>query len=135
MPTGAMFPKSSPDPYALSNPAAALAHYVGGSGEDRNYYFNTLDTSKLALSDFPEIQRTPKEGTPGLHQIVNASGRFDSGLPVLTRNLSSAATIGGPPFARTACWRSARTANTASTGCWPLTRILMTSMPARDDPR
>ena len=85
----------APDPYALSNPAAALVHYAGGSGEDRNYYFNTLDTSKVALSDFPEIQRTLQEGTPGLHQIVNASGRFDSGLPLLTRNLSSAATIGG----------------------------------------
>lgn len=84
-----------PDPYAISNPASALAHYIGGSGEARNYYFNTLDTSKVRLTAFPEIRRLLKERKPGLHQIVNATGSFDSGLPLMTRNLSPAATIGG----------------------------------------
>ncbi len=44
-----MFP---PDPYHLSNPVSALAHYVGGSGEARNFYLNTVDTSNLSIEDF-----------------------------------------------------------------------------------
>lgn len=84
-----------PDPYALSNPAAALAHYVGGSGENRKFYFNTLDTSKVKLTAFAGVRQILEEGKPGLHRIVDASGSFDSGLPLMTRNLSPAATVGG----------------------------------------
>lgn len=84
-----------PDRYALSNPTFALAHYVAGSGDARNYYFNTLDTSKVKLTTFAEVRRILKEGKPGLYQIVDSLGSFDSGLPLLTRNLSPGATIGG----------------------------------------
>lgn len=84
-----------PDPYALSNPAATLAHYVDGSGEARNYYFNTLDTSNVRLTDFPAVRQLINEGKPGVHRIVDAAGSFDSGLLSGTRNFSSAATVGG----------------------------------------
>lgn len=91
-PVPEMFP---PDPYALRTPAEALAHYVDGSGEERNYYFNKVDKSEVKLSDFPAIAKLTSNGSTGVYPIVDAAASYNGGLLGKADNLSSAATVGG----------------------------------------
>lgn len=60
-PVPELFP---PDPYALHTPAEALAHYMDGSGEARNYYFNNVDTSQVKLTDFKEVAKLAAKREP-----------------------------------------------------------------------
>lgn len=76
---GKFVPESfPPDPFRLSTPVAAVAHYVGGSGEPRNYYFNRLDTSKLRISTFERVAALLREGVPGNYVLENDVGGFET---------------------------------------------------------
>lgn len=84
----------APDSYALHSPTEALAHYIRGSGKDRNYYFSKIDTSHVKVTDFPEIADRLKKEKPGLYPIVDATTTLNGGIG-RPGNLSSATTIGG----------------------------------------
>lgn len=85
----------APDPYRLTDPASAVAHYAGGSGEDRNYYLNSVDTSNVKVSDFPSVQSILDKNQPGRFDITGASIRnFDSGTPFAPKKISSANIVG-----------------------------------------
>lgn len=82
-----------PDPYAFHSPQEALAHYISGSGEERNYYFNEVDTSRVSLSVFPKIAKLAASAAPGIYPI-NDAGEYSSGVLGKSKNLTSAATVG-----------------------------------------
>lgn len=87
-----MFP---PDSYRLTDPASALAHYVSGSGEARNYYLNSIDTSNVQVSDFPSIQSVIDTGKPGTYVFTDTAAKnFDSSIPWKSSRLTAAATVG-----------------------------------------
>ncbi len=84
-----------PDPYHLSDPFHALAHYLGGSGEARNFYLNAVDMSQLTLSDFPAIEHILSSGKPGIYPIKAAAAKnFDTSLPPSHFKFSAANTVG-----------------------------------------
>lgn len=85
----------APDRYALHSPDEALMHFLSGSGEDRNYYFQKVDTSHVTLANFPSISKVVAEAKPGLHKIVDALGGYNGGTLGRTSNLTSPATVGG----------------------------------------
>jgi hypothetical protein len=84
-----------PDPYHLSDPFHALAHYLDGSGEARNFYLNAVDMSQLELSDFPAIQDVLGAGKPGVYPIRAAAAKnFDASLPPSHFKFSAANIVG-----------------------------------------
>lgn len=88
----------TPDPLALHDPASAIAHYVGGSGTPRNYYFAALDTTTVTPVSFPAIKKLLLAGQPGLYKIVNAQTDYDSSLPAAASRLSAGSIIGRLPL-------------------------------------
>ncbi len=84
-----------PDPYHLSDPVSALAHYIAGSGTERNFYLNTVDTSHVKVSDFRRLQKVIDWGRPGRYYFKDVPHHnFDSSLPWDISKSSAATTVG-----------------------------------------
>lgn len=116
----------APDPYALHTPAEALAHYAGGSGEDRNYYFSKVDMSRVKPTDFLNIADLIANAKPGLYPIVDAGSAYNGDYSG-PKSISSWATVEVLTFRRTACWRSEKMAPTVSMGSFQPKMIHMIS--------
>lgn len=71
-------PVNSTDPTGLLTSVGALAHYFGGSGAALSMDFNEINTSRVRVSRFPQVQTELKKGCGSRTTQIDSTSAYST---------------------------------------------------------